>query len=42
MAFLRANNKKSGIVKSYKVDGKSRHVTLYSLGKAEDYTPDQL
>lgn len=46
MAFLRVDNKKSGkylrIVKSYKEDGMARHVTLYSLGKAEDYTADQL
>jgi len=46
MAFLRIDNKKSGkylrIVQSYKVDGKPRHKTLYSLGKVEDYSPDQL
>ena len=46
MAFLRTDKKKSGtylrIVKSYKVGGKPRHKTLHSLGKAEDYTPEQL
>jgi transposase len=46
MAFLRIEKKKSGtylrIVQSYKEDGKSKHRTLYSLGKAEDYTSDQL
>ncbi len=45
-AFLRVKKKKSGtymrIVQSYKVDGKTRHKTLHSLGKAEDYSPDQL
>ena len=46
MAFLRIEKKKSGtylrIIQSYKEDGKSKHRTLYSLGKAEDYTSDQL
>lgn len=46
MAFLRIDKKKSGrylrIVQSYKVGGKPRHKTLYSLGKVEDYSPDQL
>lgn len=46
MAFLRAEKKKSGtylrIIQSYKEDGKSKHRTLYSLGKVEDYTADQL
>jgi len=46
MAFLRSEKKKSGtylrIIQSYKEDGKSKHKTLYSLGKLEDYTPDQL
>lgn len=46
MAFLRSEKKKSGtylrIIQSYKEDGKSKHKTLYSLGKVEDYTPDQL
>ncbi len=46
MAFLRVEKKKSGtymrIVQSYKVDGKTRHKTLHSLGKVEDYSPDQL
>ncbi len=46
MAFLRVEKKKSGtylrIVQSYKEDGKPKHRTLYSLGKVEDYTPDQL
>ena len=46
MAFLRVEKKKSGtyirIVQSYKLDGKTRHKTLHSLGKVEDYSPDQL
>lgn len=46
MAFLRAEKKKSGtylrIIQSYKQDGKSKHKTLYSLGKLEDYDTDQL
>ena len=46
MAFLRVEKKKSGtymrIVQSYKVDGKTRHKTLHSLGKVEDYSADQL
>ena len=46
MAFLRVDKKKSGryirIVQSYKDNGSPRHRTLYSLGKVEDYTPDQL
>lgn len=46
MAFLRVDKKKSGryirIIQSYKENGKARHRTLYSLGKVEDYTPDQL
>lgn len=46
MAFLRAEKKKTGtylrIVESYKEGGKSRHRTLYSLGKVEDYAPKQL
>ena len=46
MAFLRVESKPSGtylrIVESYKDQGKSRHRTLHSLGKAEDYPPDQL
>ncbi|MFV0346853.1 MAG: hypothetical protein ACK5IQ_11500 [Bacteroidales bacterium] len=46
MAFLRVENKKSGtylrIVESYKHDGSSRHRTLYSLGKVEDYPAQQL
>lgn len=46
MAFLRAEKKKSGtylrIIQSYKVDGKSRHRTIHSLGKVEDYSTDQL
>jgi len=47
MAFLRLENKKSGrylrIVESYKDEqGKSRHKTLHSLGKVEDYPPEQL
>ena len=46
MAFLRVEKKRSGtylrIIQSYKVDGKSKHKTLHSLGKVEDYSPDQL
>ncbi len=46
MAFLRVEKKKSGtyirIVQSFKVEGKTRHKTLHSLGKVEDYSPDQL
>lgn len=47
MAFLRVENKKSGkylrIVESYRDEtGKSKHRILYSLGKVEDYTPEQL
>ncbi|HDR03641.1 MAG TPA: IS1634 family transposase [Candidatus Marinimicrobia bacterium] len=46
MAFLRAEKKKSGtylrIVESYKDKRKSRHRTLHSLGKVEDYPPQQL
>lgn len=46
MAFLRAEKKSSGtylrILQSYKQDGKSRHKTLYSLGKLEDYDVNQL
>lgn len=46
MAFLRIDKKASGrymrILQSYKEDGKSKHRTLYSLGKVEDYSNDQL
>ena len=46
MAFLRAEKKSSGtylrIIQSYKIDGKSKHKTLYSLGKLEDYDINQL
>jgi len=46
MAFLRVDKKKSGhymrILQSYKENGKSKHRTLYSLGKVEDYTAKQL
>jgi len=47
MAFLRVENKKSGkylrIIESYRDDlGKTRQRILYSLGKVEDYTPEQL
>ena len=46
MAFLRAEKKASGtylrIIQSYKLDGKSKHKTLYSLGKLEDYDIDPL
>jgi hypothetical protein len=47
MAFLRTEKKKSGtylrIVESYRdKDGKSKHRTLYNLGKAEDYSKKTL
>ena len=46
MAFLRAEKKASGtylrIIQSYKLYGKSKHKTLYSLGKLEDYDINQL
>ena len=47
MAFLRREKKKSvtylRIVQSYRdADGKSRHRTLYNLGKVEDYSPEAL
>jgi transposase len=46
MAFLRVEKKKSGtylrIIQSYKVEGKPKHKTIHSLGKVEDYSPDQL
>lgn len=47
MAFLRQEKKDSGtylrIVQSYRdEDGKTRHRTLYNLGKAEDYSADAL
>jgi len=47
MAFLRHDEKKSGtylrIIESYRdTEGKSRHRTLYNLGKAQDYSPSAL
>lgn len=47
MAFLRIENKKSGsyirIVESYRnSQGKTTQRTLYSLGKVEDYDPEDL
>lgn len=47
MAFLRQEKKDTGtylrIVQSYRDEsGKSRHRTLYNLGKAEDYQPSAL
>lgn len=46
MAFIRAEKKKSGtylrIVANKKIDGKVRQQTLHSLGKAEDYSAEQL
>ncbi len=47
MAFLRVENKKSGkylrIIESYRDNsGKTRQRILYSLGKVEDYTSEQL
>lgn len=45
MAFIRKETRKSGnylrVVESYRdADGKSRHRTLYNLGKAQDYSPE--
>ena len=47
MAFIRKETKKSvtylRLVESYRdADGKSRHRTLYNLGKARDYSPESL
>jgi transposase len=47
MAFIRKEQKKSGtylrFVESYRdEEGKSRHRTLFNLGKAEDHTPESL
>lgn len=47
MAFLRQEKKDSGtylrIIQSYRDDeGKSRHRTIYNLGKAEDYSAEAL
>ena len=46
MAFLRIENKKSGsylrVVQTFRDKGKVNHKTLFNLGKAEDYTPEQL
>lgn len=46
MAFLRVEKKQSGtylrIIQSYRADGKTKHKTLHSLGKLEDYSPDQI
>lgn len=46
MAFLKIDKKASGtylrIVKNYRDDGKVRQLTLYSLGKVEDYNKEQL
>lgn len=47
MAFLRQEKKGSGtylrIIESYRgEDGKSKHRTLYNMGKAEDYSADAL
>jgi transposase len=47
MPFIRVEKKKSGsyirILESYRdAQGKSTHRILYSLGKVEDYTPEQL
>ena len=47
MPFLRIEKKKSGtylrILESYRdTNGKSTHRILYSIGKVEDYTPEQL
>ncbi len=46
MAFLRIEKKPSGtylrIIHSYKENGVPRHKTLHSLGRVEDYPPEQL
>lgn len=47
MPFLRVEKKSSGtylrILESYRNDqGKPTHRTLHSLGKVEDYSPEQL
>ena len=47
MPFLRIEKKPSGtyirILESYRhSNGRSTHRILYSLGKVEDYTPEQL
>lgn len=46
MAFLRVEKKKSGtylrIIKSFKFEGVTKHKTIHSLGKVEDYTSGQL
>jgi transposase len=47
MAFIRKETKKSGtylrFVESYRdAEGKSKHRTLYNLGRAEDYSPESL
>lgn len=46
MAFIRIEKKSSGdyirIVRTVRKGGKPTHQTLYSLGKVQDYTPDQL
>lgn len=47
MPFLKQDKKETGIylriVESYRSeDGKSKHRTLYNLGKAEDYNPETL
>ncbi len=47
MSFLRVEKKKSGtyirILESYRTtEGKCTHRVLFSLGKVEDYTPEQL
>lgn len=46
MAFIRIERKKSGdyirIVRSIRRNGKATHETIYSIGKVQDYTPEQL
>ena len=46
MAFLRIEKKKSGdyirFVRAVRKNGKSTHQNLYSLGKVQDYTSEQL
>ena len=46
MAFLRIEKKKSGsylrIVETFREGGSVKQKTLYTLGKVEDYSPDQL
>ena len=45
MEFLKVEKKSDTylrIIQSYESNGKSKHMTLHSLGKAEDYSINQL